>query len=866
VHIEGSPWSISGWFSIIWGDGPEGESQMGYTLTDDSGQATPLLLDETLAQSLGGVLSFDRKYVSVEGVWAAPLSDQGAPTVLNVTSISLAALPGTKLGNAGVLPAVTGTKPWISIMCKFSDKSAEPKNLAYFQGMYANVKPGLDHFWRQLSYNNVDLIGSNASGWFNLPHTEAYYNPSDTGGGTDLDLLATDCTAAANPTVNFSLYQNGGINMMFNTDVDNGWAWGGTKWMNLDGVAQVWSITWEPPWAYDDISVIQHEMGHGFGLPHSSGAYGATYDNAWDVMSWDRYNCIAATDPTYGCIAQHTISYHKDKLGWIPGGQKLTPTWGSTTTITLEQLGLPTTSNYKMAQIPIGGSGTHFYTVEARRLTGYDIKLAGAAVIIHEVDTTRLIPAHVLDPDLNNNTADAGAMWIAGETFTDATNQISVAVLSATATGFTVRIQLGPVGVPPAAPTPLTPSGSIATGNPTFTWTRPAGVTKWALYVYTTANVVKYAQSVTPTCNASTCSYTPTLNLTAGSYKWAVKAGNASGWSAYSIWKTFALSGPAAPTSLSPSGTITIGNPTFTWTRPASVTKWALYVYTTANVVKFANYVTPSCGASACAYTPTLNLTAGNYKWAVKAGNTYGWSAYSAWLNFTVSSGGSGFDSQFNGSKTYWVNPTGDPTAWFVNSTYLYTAGALNKITSEMYSQSGNENFGTQTFTAKLVRYGCDGCASGLLVRGTPGTLNGYLEWANAYYFMYARNGSYSVMKTVGGTETVLKTWTGSPQINQGTAWNILQVRASGSTLRFYINGCLVWTGTDTSFATGHAGIFMYYDSGSGNTLYVDYATLTTTVSATTQFDTISAEQAALNAAADRQGSTGTSLMAPTPK
>jgi hypothetical protein len=336
-----------------------------------------------------------------------------------------------------------------------------------------------------------------------------------------------------------------------------------------------------------------------------------------------------------------------------------------------------------------------------------------------------------------------------------------------------------------------------------------------------------------------------------------------------SIWKTFTVSPPAAPTPLSPSGTITIGNPTYTWTRPAGVTKYALYVYTNAtpSVLKLASSaITPACGASACAYTPTLNLTAGSYKWAVKAGNIYGWSAYSTWLNFTVSSAGSGFDSQFNGSKTNWVSPTGDPTSWFVNSTYLYTAGAANKVSSVMYNQSGNEHFGTLTFTAKLVRYGCNGCASGLLVRGEPGTLNSLREWASSYFFMYSRSGSYSVLKTVGGTETVLITWTASTQINAGTAWNILQVRTSGNTLRFYINGSLVWTGTDTSFTTGHAGIFMYQDGSSGNTLYVDYATLTTTVSTATQFDTISAEQAALNAAADRQGSTGTSLMAPTPK
>ncbi len=117
---------------------------------------------------------------------------------------------------------------------------------------------------------------------------------------------------------------------------------------------------------------------------------GAIYDNAWDVMSKDRYNCGAAPDPTYGCIAQHTISYHKDNLGWIPSGQKFTAPSGSSATITLEHWPYLQRETIKMAQIPIGGSSTHFYTVEARRLIGYDIKLAGAAVIIHEVDTTRV--------------------------------------------------------------------------------------------------------------------------------------------------------------------------------------------------------------------------------------------------------------------------------------------------------------------------------------------------------------------------------------------------------------------------------------------------------------------------------------------
>jgi M6 family metalloprotease-like protein/uncharacterized repeat protein (TIGR01451 family) len=445
ARVEGQPGSQNGWLSVVWGDGPDGASQTILTLTDDNGRTTVLAMSETVARSLGGVLSFDRKYFTVRGIWAAPLGNQSTPTILNVTSLSPAASPGPVAPNAGIQAGVIGSRPWVSIMCKFSDYSAEPRDLTYFQGMYANVRPGLDHYWRELSYDTANVAGSNAAGWFVLPHPEAYYNPGDTDKGTNLSLLATDCIAAADPSVNFATYS--GINMMFNSDFDNGWAWGGGRYMTLDGVTKLWSTTWEPPWAYSSISVIAHEMGHGFGLPHSSGAYGQTYDNAWDVMSQDRFNCAAATDPTYGCIAQHTISYYKDLLGWIPSSQKFASTPGSTTTIALEQLALPQTGNYRLGRIPINGSDTYFYTVEARKLIGYDSKLAGAAVIIHEVDTARPIPAHVIDIDGNGITGDAGAMWTLGETFSDIINGIAVTVDSATSTGFVVTIGVRPIAV-----------------------------------------------------------------------------------------------------------------------------------------------------------------------------------------------------------------------------------------------------------------------------------------------------------------------------------------------------------------------------------------------------------------------------------
>jgi uncharacterized repeat protein (TIGR01451 family) len=161
--------------------------------------------------------------------------------------------------------------------------------------------------------------------------------------------------------------------------------------------------------------------------------------------SWG-YPCIPL-DPVYGCIGQHTIAFHKDLLGWIPAGQKYVAAPNSKTTITLERLALPQTGNYLMGQIPIRGSSTHFYSVEARRFVGYDSRLPGEAVIIHNVDTTRSdCLAQVVDIDNNGNPNDTGAMWTPGEVFSDTENQITVSVDSMTDTGFVVTIETSGLG------------------------------------------------------------------------------------------------------------------------------------------------------------------------------------------------------------------------------------------------------------------------------------------------------------------------------------------------------------------------------------------------------------------------------------
>ncbi|MDQ1301383.1 MAG: hypothetical protein QG637_1304 [Chloroflexota bacterium] len=398
-----------------------------------------------------------------------------------------------------------GPQPLATILCKFADVPAEPDPVAYFERLLGSAYPGLAHYWREVSYGAISLAGSTVTGWHALPHPQASYLTGTPNAvmptaqsPVDLQRLTEDCVAAAGDTIELSRYV--GLNLVFNANLDR--PRGTEVCLELRGGSRCYRTAWFWPDWYHNQSIWAHEMGHAFGLQHSSVGEGNGYGNMWDVMSVDG---PCRTETPFGRIGQHPIAYQKDVLGWLPTDRIFVAEGDSQATITLAQMAqtaLPAPGNYLLARIPIPahslwpvsdrtsaareGAHRHYYTVEARRRIGYDASLPADGIIIHEVSLDEALPVRPVSAGLSDGgsrgaTTGSVARWLPGQVFQDAEHGVAISVDRATPTGFVVTIFTRP---PPA---PLSAQA----------WQRtPAGATAEAVSALGSAGALINAQAV----------------------------------------------------------------------------------------------------------------------------------------------------------------------------------------------------------------------------------------------------------------------------------------------------------------------------------------------------------------------------------
>ena len=458
--------SDSGLFVVMWGDplpGVDADPVSGYVLFPDRGETVELLIPDDLLRSLGGPLALNRRRVQVGGRLVTDPHVAIQVEALRYDSPEDAAAAASK-----PRLELIGSRRHVTILCRFADSTGlTPHPKSFYETLTGSSSPGLDDFWRDISYENLNLDGSVVVGWYDLPRTRAeYLNDPQThfdGSTLNRDLSAQECAAAADADVVFPNFD--GVNFIFNQN-PGCCAWGGGTRLNLDGVEKDYAATWQGP--SPDQRAFGHQLGHSYGLPHSSGPYLQTYDSAWDLES--QGSMCRKPHPKHGCLGVQVNSFHKDLLGWIPGPARFEAVPGSIRTILLTPLSDPWTGGgqHLMAKIPIGGSATEFYTVEVRRFVDpHDDEIPADGVVIHRVDTARSDRnAQVVDPDQDGDPNDEGAIWAPGETFRDPHNGVTVSVDAETSLGFQVTISLDRGGeicdersedavLPPPAPSTL---------------------------------------------------------------------------------------------------------------------------------------------------------------------------------------------------------------------------------------------------------------------------------------------------------------------------------------------------------------------------------------------------------------------------
>jgi immune inhibitor A len=287
-----------------------------------------------------------------------------------------------------------GTVRVIVVLADFSDKPMTQtkkhyEDLFFSQGVLP--KKSVREYYREVTHGLIDIQGT-VVGPFRLPKTVQAYAHGASGTGSALPnarTMARDAAIAANPTVNFTPFDNDGNGFVDAFIVIHAGA-GGEETGNSNDI-------WSHKWVLDGgalavdqtkifayltvpenckIGVCAHELGHLlFGFPDLYD----TDSSSEGIGNW----CLMAAGSWGGGgdTPVHPSAWCKANQGWVAVDIRK-----ADAAVTIPDV---KTSNTVLRLWKNGTAGNEYFLLENRQQTGFDASLPGKGLLIWHIDESQ---------------------------------------------------------------------------------------------------------------------------------------------------------------------------------------------------------------------------------------------------------------------------------------------------------------------------------------------------------------------------------------------------------------------------------------------------------------------------------------------